>query len=167
MLTDVWAELKQVFGLQVSDMYPGIKVHGLDDQSQKTILDLIFENASEIDPMLEDMETGMDLFPSSTDSLIRHMVADDVDGMVWVGVKMDGLTLPSLGLFTPDSSSLSIHYIMGMWTPVALIGLMEFLRWINDVDDHLQIRMEEETAPTILCEQFDKTWQTYLKDTGC
>jgi len=167
LLTDIWAELEQVFGLQVTDMYPGIKVHGLDHQSQKVILDYIFENASEIDSMLEDIDTGMELYPTTTESLIRQMVADDVDGMVWVGVKIDGLTLPSLGLFTPDSSSLSIHYIMGMWKPVELIGLMEFLRWIHDLGDHLQIRMEEETAPAIMCKQFDKTWQTYLKDTGC
>ena len=167
MLTDVWAELNQVFGLQVSDMYPGIKVHGLDGQSQKTILDYIFKNVGEIDAMLEDVETGMEIYPSTTDSLIRLMVSDNVDGMVWVGVKMDGLTLPSLGLFTPNSSSLSIHYIMGMWTAVEIIALLEFLRWIHDLDDQLQIRMEEETAPQKLCQQFDKTWQTYLKDEWC
>lgn len=166
MLTDVWAELKQVFGLQIADMYPGIQVQGLDYHSQKTILDHIFENVSEVDPMLEDMETGMELFPPTTDKLIRQMLSDDVDGMVWVSIKRDGLTLPPLGLFTPNYSSLSLHYIPGMWSPVELIGLFEFLRWINDIGDHLKIRMEQETAPKILCEQFDETWQTYIEDSG-
>jgi hypothetical protein len=164
LVTDVWKELQQVFGLQVEDLYPGIKVNGLDHQSQKTILNHIFENVAEIDPLLEDITTGYELYPSTLDSLLHHMVSDDVDGMVWIGLKADGMTLPPLGLFTPNCTSLSIHYISGMWTPVSLIGLMEFLRWVHDLDVSLYIEMEEETAPKSLCKQFDKTWQTYLKD---
>ena len=163
---DVWADFQQLFGLQLADIYPAIRIHGLEPHSQENILRHIFKHVMDVEPIFEDIETGAELYPSSVDSMINHILSEDVYGMVWVDIKMDGLTLPPLGLIS-DYSSLSIHYIMGMWTPITLIALLELLRWIKERGDNISVRMERETAPKRFCKQFDKAWQSYLNDKRC
>lgn len=164
MITDVWAELKSVFGIHLADIYPGIQVNGLNRPLQEMILQKVLNSVREVEPMLEDVNTGMELYPQTLDSIIKCLLSEHVDGMIWLETEVDKLVLPQIGVFVPDDSSLSIHYIMGMWNPVTVIGLLELLRWVNDLDSRIQIRMEEETAPKILLEQFNETWQAYLSE---
>lgn len=166
MITDIWAELKTVFGIRLADIYPGIQVNGLNRDLQETILRQVLQTVHDIEPMLEDIRTGYELYPQTIDSIVACLLSENVDGMIWLETEVDKLVLPQLGLFIPDDSSLSIHYIMGMWTPVTLIGLFELLRWIHDLDNEVQIQMEADTAPKILLEQFNETWHAYLTDEG-
>lgn len=166
MITDVWAELKTVFGIRLADIYPGIQVNGLNRHLQEMILRQVLQSVHDIEPMLEDVTTGLELYPQTIDSIVACLLSEQVEGMIWLETEVDKLVLPQLGLFVPDMSSLSIHYIMGMWTPVTLIGLFELLRWIHDLDNQVQIQMEEDTAPQMLLEQFNETWQAYLNDEG-
>jgi hypothetical protein len=166
LITDVWAELKTVFGIRLADIYPGIQVNGLNRHLQEMILRQVLQSVHDIEPMLEDVTTGLELYPQTIDSIVACLLSEQVDGMIWLETEVDKLVLPQLGLFVPDMSSLSIHYIMGMWTPVTLIGLFELLRWIHDLDNHVQIQMEQDTAPQMLLEQFNETWQAYLNDEG-
>lgn len=164
MLTDVWAELEAVFGLHIDDIYPGIQASGLDRELQKSILHHLLKQVHDIEPMLEDIYTGRAIVPQTVDGIVNSLLSNRTDGMVWVETAIDNLVLPQLGLFVPDESHLSIHYIMGMWSPVTLIGLFELLRWIQDLDEHILIQMEEETAPLPILLQFNTTWQAYLAD---
>jgi len=166
LITDVWAELKTVFGIRVADIYPGIQVSGLNRQLQERILRQVLQTVHDIEPMLEDVITGYELYPQTIDGIVACLLSERVDGMIWIETEVDKLVLPQLGLFVPDMSRLSIHYIMGMWSPVTVIGLFELLRWIHDLDHRIEIRMEEDTAPQMLLEQFNETWQAYLNDEG-
>jgi len=166
LITDVWAELRTVFGVHLADIYPGIQVTGLNRALQELIVRHMLKSVHDIEPMLEDANSGAGLYPQTIDSIVWCLLSDQVDGMIWMETEIDKLVLPQLGLFLPDDVSLSIHYIMGMWSPVTLIGLFELLRWINDLDSRIHIAMEKDTAPTILLEQFNETWQSYLSDGG-
>lgn len=167
MVTDVWAKLEKIFDAQVDHLYPGIQINGLDRHMQETILQHICKSVRDLEPTLNDLETGVELYPDTIDKMIDCLLSDKVDGMIWIETYIDGFPLPQIGLFVSSASSLTIHYIMGMWTPVAVIGLFELLRWINDLGDHISIRMEQDTAPRSFCKQFDKTWLAYLNDKRC
>jgi hypothetical protein len=167
LVTDVWAELQKIFGVRVDNLYPGIQINGLDRHTQETILQHICKSVRELDPVLNDLETGIELYPTTIDEMIDYLLSDKVDGMIWIETYIDGYPLPQIGFFASSTSSLTIHYMMGMWTPVSVIGLFELLRWINDLGDPISIRMEQDTAPRSFCKQFDKTWQAYLNDKRC
>lgn len=166
MVTDVWTELQKIFGVRVDQLYPGIQINGLNRHTQKCILQYFCKSVRDLDPALNDIETGVDLYPRTIDEMIDYLLSDTVDGMVWIETHIDGLTLPQIGFFASSASSMTIHYMMGFWKPITIIGLFELLRWVNDLDDHISIRMEQDTAPKIFCKQFDKTWRAYLNDKG-
>lgn len=166
MITDVWATLEPVFGIHLAEIYPGIKVNGLNYGLQELIVRHVLNAVRDYEPMLEDTVSGVELYPQTIEGIVSTLLSERVDGMIWVETVMDNMVLPQLGLFVPDNTSMSIHYIMGTWTPFTLIGLLELLRWINDLDNQIKIQMEEDTAPQILLTQFNETWQAYLSDTG-
>ena len=165
-MTDVWAELESLFARQIANIYPGIRVSGLNRQLQETILRRVFNVIRDIEPLLEEISTGIELYPQTVEEVIDGLLSDDVYGMVWVETEMDRLILPQLGFFLPNTSELTIHYVMGTWMPVQLIGLFELLRWIDDQDEQIDIEMEQATAPLKFCMQFSQTWKAYLNDKG-
>jgi len=164
LVTDVWANLHPIFAQQVDNLYPAVQIRGLDRHTQHYILTHICEHLRDVGPALDDVETGEPIYPQSIDEMITSLLSDEVDGMVWVETAVEGLTIPQIGFFVPTNKMLSIHYITGMWTPIALIGFLELLRWINDLGDHIQLEMEDGTAPDSWCQQFNTTWQSYLAD---
>lgn len=166
MIVDVWAKLEPIFATWVDNLYPAVIVNGLDIQTQRYILQYLCTNLRDVGAQLDDMETGDPIYPRTVDEMINKLVADDVDGMVWVETDVEGLTLPQIGFFAPSDKTLSIHYLSGRWTPVALIGFLELLRWINDLGDHIHLEMETGTAPESWCRLFNITWQAYLADKG-
>jgi len=166
LIVDVWAELQALFSPMIENLYPGIQIQGVDRDTQQYILQFVCSELRDAGPVLDDMETGEPLYPQTVPDMIDSLLSDKVDGMVWVETRMERFPLPQIGFFAPSGKSLSVHYISGMWDPVALIGFMELLRWINDLGDHIQIEMEQGTAPESWCKQFNRTWQAYLSDKG-
>ncbi len=164
MVTDIWAELQGMFEVWTDNLYPGIQINGLDQHTQKYILQHLCENVRDIGPSLNDIVTGKELYPETVEGVIDTLLSDHVDGMLWIETHIDGLTLPQIGFFAPSSSSLTIHYMLGMWKPLTLIGLFELLRWVNDLGDHIRLEMEEGTAPDTWRIQFNQSWESYLAD---
>lgn len=165
-MIDIWEELQGMFGVRADNLYPGILVTGLDHPTQQYILQYLCQNLRDIGPSLNNIITGKELYPDNVDDAINTLLSDEVDGMLWIETRLDGLTLPQIGFFVPSQSSLTIHYTLGMWRPVSLIGLFELLRWINDLGDHITLEMEEGTAPEEWRLIFDRVWKAYLADKG-
>lgn len=165
MITDIWARLYMLFAPKLNDIYPAIEIKGLTPELQETILRRVLTHMRDFEPILDEVETGLEVYPQSVGAIIYCLASPRFEGMVWVETEMDYLVLPQIGLRIPDSQSLIITYIMGTWTPVTLIGLMELLRWIHDLSDGISIEMEQETVSKGMRQLFDRVWRDYLNDT--
>lgn len=164
MVLDVWSRLHILFATPSNGFYPGVQISGLDYSLMERILHYVMDNAREIEPMLEDAYTGTEIYPESISEIIRVALSSHIDGLVWVEATLDHLNLPSLGFHIADDNSMTIYYVMGIWTPVKLISFLELLRWISALDKHIYVQMLENTAPQALCDLFNKTWHAYVND---
>ncbi len=162
-MIDLWDRLRPIFAGQDGGQ-PEIVVVNLSSDAMRRVIVYLLENASQLNTGFSDLYER-DIHPGSVSFAIDKAIEGKLIGVLSMSLMIDGYHLPHMGFYIQDRDFITMAYEMSSsWTPIALIALFEFFRFIKTVDEEVLIALNPYQFSKRARTVFELTLRDYLSE---
>ncbi len=164
-MIDLWERVSPIF-TAVDGAQPEINVDNISEGAMRYLINHVLHESKSIDAGLRGVQPPHpEVMVTLPDAVVEVILQGLVLGPLIVETRVDGLTLPTIGLFILDTNALFISYQMGEhWTPISVMALFELFRMIKTYDSAVKIRLSQEHFNGAWRVQFDMALREYLDE---
>ncbi|MEQ8673554.1 MAG: hypothetical protein RLP44_05750 [Aggregatilineales bacterium] len=164
-MIDLWERVSPIF-TAVDGAQPEISVENISAGAMRYLINHVLHQSKSLDAGLRGVQPPHpEVMVTLPDAVAEVVLQGLVLGPLIVETRVDGYTLPTIGLFFLDTDALFISYQMGEhWTPLSVMALFELFRMIKTNDSDVRIRLSREHFNGSWRVQFDTALRDYLAE---